>query len=260
MLLFLLLLSSSSSCQILIISDIFSTDFRKGVKCQTAEQLREYGRTDRQTGVALLTVAFRNFANLYFWIKVQLHYKHLVFKLRAIFSFVFVSIWRLLQTDSHLIPLAAFIRPALCWTATTAQQCQQVPSTSHITHAVWTHCWPSTISRRNISADQRALQSCSVLQEYSAMVNSQVLWRAITKRWKKGTARHTRFGRTGGLLGVGFHWTTIDLPHTCLVSRRLQWGRARWRHTLDQLSKQTPGERKCSAPCGPGDWTCYGGD
>jgi len=29
--------------------------------------------------------------------------------------------------------------PAPCWTAT-AHLCHQVPATSHITHAVWTHC------------------------------------------------------------------------------------------------------------------------
>ena len=36
------------------------------------------------------------------------------------------------------------------------------------------------------------------------------------------------------------HCTAINLPLTCLVSRRLQWSSVKWRHTLDQLSKQTP--------------------
>jgi hypothetical protein len=43
---------------------------------------------------------------------------------------------------------------------------------------------------------------------------------------------------------AGFHWTAINLPHTCLVSSRLQWGRTRWHQTLDQLSRQTPGAQE----------------
>ena len=46
------------------------------------------------------------------------------------------------------------------------------------------------------------------------------------KDWQKRTARHTGFRRTGGLSGVA-HWT-INLPHTCLQSRRLQRRRAKY--------------------------------
>jgi hypothetical protein len=86
---------------------------------------------------------------------------------------------------------------------------------------------------------------------------------AVTGNYKRLAERNSQTHRVQTdrwTVWAGFHWAVINLPHTCLVSRRLQRGRARWRHTLDQLSKQTPRAHKCSAPDGPGDWPWYSGD
>jgi hypothetical protein len=64
--------STLYSCQICNETWIFIADFRKRLKCQISWKfnqrqpkcsMRKDGRTDRQTDVTKLTVAFRNFAN-----------------------------------------------------------------------------------------------------------------------------------------------------------------------------------------------------
>ena len=118
--------------------------------------------------------------------------------------------YRRTATAAHLLPSAT---PALSWIATKAHLCHRVNTTSHITHAVWTHCSAAEV-RAGIfgEGEQRTVVTCDY--ERLAERNSQM------DRWSV------------------FHWTAIKLPHTCLVSRRLQWERARWRHILDHLWHQ----------------------
>jgi hypothetical protein len=52
-----------------------------------------------------------------------------------------------------------------------------------------------------------------------------------------------------GCLG-GFHWTAINVPHTCLMSSRLQWRSMKWRHKLEIFSRQKPGTHEYTAPGG----------
>jgi len=112
------------------------------------------------------------------------------------FSQFCVSSWCLLQTDSHSSPHTS-AAPALCWTATKAHLCHRVITTSHITHAVWRHCSRAEVCAGIFSeGEQPTTVTCNY--ERLAERNSQ------TDRW------------------AVLHWTAINLPHTCLVSRTLQ--------------------------------------
>ena len=108
--------------------------------------------------------------------------------------------YRRTATAARLLPSAA---PALWWTATKAHLCHQVSAPSHITHAVWTHCSTAEV-RAGIFGEGEQPTAVTCNYERLAERNSQ------TDRW------------------AVFHWTEINLPHTCCVSRRLQWGRARY--------------------------------
>jgi len=129
------------------------------------------------------------------------------------FSQLCVSSWCMLQTDSNSSPLTAFshARPQLNRNKSTS-----LPSgsaTSHITHAVWTHCCAAE-GRAGIFGEGELSTVVTCNCERLAERNSQTDWWAV------------------------FHWTAINLPHTCLVSRRLQWGRVIWCHILDHLWHQ----------------------
>jgi len=117
--------------------------------------------------------------------------------------------YRQTATAARLLPSAA---PTLSWTATKSHLCYRVPATSHITHAVWTHC-STAEGRAGIFGEGERPTAVTCNYERLAERNSQ------TDRW------------------AVFPWTAINLPHTCLVSRRLQWGRAIC-HTLDHLWHQ----------------------
>ena len=119
--------------------------------------MRTDGRTNEKARMTLLTVAFRNFENAP---------TSTFTRTTILFStYVQASLFRLCPVDAwyrHRSPIATFscARPLL--KATKTHLCHKDPAMSHRIHAIWTHCWSSTIRRRNICADRRVLQYCTV--------------------------------------------------------------------------------------------------
>jgi hypothetical protein len=143
-------------------------------------------RMDVQAHMAMLVVAFRNFAKTPK--NTILCTKYLV-SLCAIFQIPFVFSWYLTPaTENHRCSVCTF-SSALCLIQ--EKHISAIgPTTLHWTHDIWTHCWSRTVRRRNICADHRAFQYCS--------------GPCRNIRWK-WTAIHTGFWRTGGLSGVALH-------------------------------------------------------
>jgi hypothetical protein len=114
--------------------------------------------------------------------------------------------------------------PAPCWTATRAHPCHQGPTTSHRTH-----CWPCTVRSRNICADRRVLQHCS---GPCRNIRRNLTANCYDCNYEKSRRKEQPDTKSSdGLSGV-VHWTAINIPHTCLVSRRLQRRSARYDVTL----------------------------
>jgi hypothetical protein len=115
-------------------------------------------------------------------------------------------------------------------------------------HSSWYEnlCWPPGTSILRWS-----------LQDYSAKVNILGQPTAVTCSYKRLAVRssHTLWTECRYLMDWravwgGFHWTAINLPHTCLMSSRLQWRSMKWRHTLQLFSRQKPGTHEYTAPGG----------
>jgi len=143
---------------------------------------------------------------------------------------------------------------ALCCTQ---QQHICVCHRSAPSHAVCTHCWQRTVPSSNSCADQRAgtsvLQRCLPAGIFGEVehLDSQLLWRVIVKGWQQETTRNRR---TGALSGVT-HWTA----HTAWCPGGWMEGQRHMTSHTWQLSRQSPGAHKYSAPCGPGDCILYSG-